>query len=494
MIGIRRALLLTTTERYFTLAVNFITIAAVSRLLTPAEIGVAVVGTSVAALAFSAREFATGTFLIQQPMLTREDIRGAFTVMLALSLIIAGTIVLGAPWAAALYNEERLTIYLHVIAASFLLELFSAPIISLLQRELEFQKVALLNATNTILLATGTIGLAVSGHSYMSFAWAGLASTACSGLLAIFLWRDLSIFRPLLGRWRGMLRFGGYNGSSVLLYRIYELLPYLVLGRILSIDSTALYNRAMMICQIPDKLILGGAASVVLPALAWQTRSGRSLKEPYLRAVEYITGLQWPALLVLSLLAEPAVQITLGEQWLEIVPIVQIIAIASLFSFTSLLNHPVLLAVDALRDTFFRALIAWPASAIIITVAALFGLKAIAFSYFIIIPFQAVTSLYFVRKHVPITWSDFVQPLKKSAVVAASSCIGPASVVFVFGDQWHISTELALGAGVLSVLGWIGGLWWTCHPLLHEIERGILMVRTSRIGRRTFGTTPAPSE
>ncbi len=492
MIGIRRALLLTTAERYFTLAVNFMTVAAVSRLLTPEEIGVAVVGTSIAALAFSAREFATGTFLIQQPAMTREDVRGAFTVMLLLSLLIAGTIALLAPWAATAYGEERLAIYLRVIAVSFLLELASAPIIALLQRDMEFQKVAIFNAANAILLAAGTIGLVTMGYSYMSFAWAGLASTACSGLLALFLRPDFWIYRPLFSRWRGMLRFGGYNGASVLLYRVYELLPYLVLGRILSIHNTALYNRAMMVSQIPDKVILGGAVSVVLPALAQEVRGGRSLKDPYLRAVEYITGLQWPALLVLAILAEPAVQIALGHQWLEIVPIVQIMAIASLFSFTSVLNHPVLLAMDALRDTFLRALIAWPVSAIIITVAALFGLKAIALSFLIIIPFQAYTSLHFVRKHVAFAWSEFARHLQRSAVVAILSALGPAAVVLIFGDQWHIPINVALVAGLLSSLGWIAGLWLTGHPILDEIGRGITTVRASRIGRRALRASLTP--
>src|SRR5690606_5715694 len=122
---------------------------------------------------------------------------------------------------------------------------------------------------------------------------------------------------------------------------------------------------------------------------------------------------------------------------------------------------------------------AWPVSAIIITVAALFGLKVIAFSYFIIIPFQAFTSLYFVRKHVAIAWGDFIRPLQKSAVVAASSALGPAAIVLIFGDGWHIPIGLALGAGLLSALGWIGGLWWTGHPLLQEIERGMMIVRAS---------------
>ena len=423
------------------------------------------------------------TFLIQQPTLTREDIRGAFTVMLLPSLLISGGLVLLAPWIAAAYGEERLTTYLWVIAASFLLELVYAPIISLLRRDMEFQKVALINATNAILLAASTLGLVALGYSYMSFAWAGLAATVWCGILGLYVLPDPWIYQLLLSRWKRILRFGGYNGLSVLLYRIYELLPYIVLGRLLSIHSTALYNRAMMMTQIPDKVILGGAVSVVLPVLSQEVRAGRSLKEPYLRAVEYITGLQWPALLVLAALPEPAVQIVLGRQWLEIAPLVQIMAIASLFSFTAVLNHPVLLAVDALQDTFYRALIAWPLSALIITVAAFFGLKAIALSFLIIIPFQAFTSLYYVRKHIAINWNDFVRSLRKSAVATIVTVLGPAAIVLSVGGD--TTFEVTVAAVLLSGLGWIVGLWVTGHPILDEINRGIATLRAMRTGRRS---------
>lgn len=488
MNGIRWALVLTTSERYFTLVVNFATIAVVSRLLTPSEIGVSVVGTSIATLAFSAREFAAATFLIQQPSLTREDVRGAFTVMLLLSGLISGAVALLAPWAAALYEEARLSIYLWIVAITFIVELVSIPIVALLKRDMQFQKVAIINGTNAILLATSTICLVRMGHSYMSFAWAGLLATICCGLLALCLRPDLWIYRPLFTHWRAMLRFGGYNGASVLLYRIFELLPYVMLGRILSLDAAALYGRALMLCQIPDKAILGGAVSVILPALSQEVRAARSLKVPYLRAVEYITGLQWPALLVLAVLADPAVRILLGSQWLEAIPIGQIMAVAWLFSFTAVLNYPVLLAMNAMRDAFFRALIAWPISAIIITAAAYFGLKAVALSFFIVIPFQAYVSFSFVRRRIAMTWSDIAHSLRKSAIVAIMSIMGPAAMMGLVDNSESSPIALAIIGGLLAGIGWLAGLSMTRHPILDEIMRATEAVRARYMGKRAINS------
>lgn len=479
MPGIRRALILTTAERYFTLAVNFVALAIVSRLLTPEEIGISVVGTSLAAMAYSAQEFAASSYLIQQTNLTREDIRGAFTVMLLLNILISASLCLLAPVAASIYGQQGLEIYLKVIAVTCLIEVFAMPLIALLKRDMQFQKVAIFNATQATLLASCTIGFVHLGLSYMSFAWAGLLAASCCGLLAVILRPDLWIYRPILQRWRGMLRFGGYNGVNIALYRLYELLPYIILGRILAFDATALYNRAITICQIPDKLILGGAVSVFLPALSQEVHAGRSLKDPYLHTIEYITGFQWPALLLLAIFADPVVHVLFGPQWGESVPIVQIIAVASLMSFTAELNYPVLVALDAMRDTFIRALISWPLSAVIITAAAFAGIHAVALSFFLVVPLQAYIALTFIRRHLEISWYDLVYALRKSAMLSALCALG-AGIVVILCDAHQILNPLVIliFGGFFSCIFWIAGLWITEHPIFGELIRFSGVVRT----------------
>ena len=59
----RRALFFTTSERYLGLNANFATIAVVSRILTPSEIGVSVLAMAIISFALAAREFATTNVL-----------------------------------------------------------------------------------------------------------------------------------------------------------------------------------------------------------------------------------------------------------------------------------------------------------------------------------------------------------------------------------------------------------------------------------------------
>jgi O-antigen/teichoic acid export membrane protein len=484
MSGIRRALVVTTSERYINLAANFIMTIIVSRLLTPAEIGVWAIGMAIAALALSAREFTTGTFLVQRAELSREDVRGAFTVMLLMNAAIAAALALLAPLLASIYGEVKLVAYLRVAAAAVLLEVIASPLMALMRRDMAFTDLAIVNIASVAVFSIVTIGLAALGFSYMSFAWAWAISAATSGVLALYLRPDYWVLRPLLRQWRGMLTFGGYNGVNVFLYRLYEALPTFILSRLVSFDAAGLYNRALLVCQVPDKLFLGGALPVILPALSAEVRAGRDLKVPYLRAVSFMTAMQWPALIMLAILAQPAVHILLGDQWIEVVPLVRIIALASLFSFSAELNYPVLVSVGAMRDLLLRGLIAWPVSALLIASASLFGLTATALSFFVIVPFQAYVSLWFVRRHIALQWSELVAALWKSAVIAACSAAGPIVIAAGRGMHLDMSGAATLAAVAMAALGWLAGVWLTRHPLADEIRNaGDALRRTALWGR-----------
>ena len=475
---LRRALLLATGERYFTLAVSFLTVAVVSRLLSPDEIGISLVGLAVVGFFAAAREFASPNFLIQHQQLSLDEIRKSFSVLLLISLVVAGVLIGSAPWVANLYGDARLTPFLGVLSLAVVFEAASATVVSLLRREMAIARVALINGSIAIATSSVTVGLALCGFSYMSFAWANLASAGVGAALALVLYPDHRIFKPLFRGWRAVLTFGGYNGTNILLHRVYEMLPYLVLGRLLSADAVAFFNRSVMLCQLPDKVFLLGATTVILPVFSEIVRDGRTLKAPYLHAVSLITGIQWPALVTLALLAEPIVGLIFGPQWMAIVPYVQIISIATMFSFSFQLNYPVFLSVGAVRDSFIRGLIIWPVSALVLTVAAFFGLKAAALSFLFAIPFQAVVSVQFVRKHLDIRWMELAKASSKSLAVTAATAIGPIVVLTVVGDGWNLTILEAAEAAVLAGAGWLVAIVLTRHELLGELQHAAGHVRS----------------
>lgn len=476
---VRRALVVSTSERYFNMAVTFATTLVVSRFLTPAEIGIWAIGLAAATAILAAREFTSGVFLIQRKDLAREEVQGAFTVMLAMSAALAAVLALGAPAIAAFYGEPRLVAYLRVAAVAVLLEAIAAPLVALMRRDMAFTDLAVFNTVGVAVFSGLTVTLAALGFSYMSFAWAWAASAGLASAIAVYLRPALWVFKPVLRHWRGMLQFGAYNGLNVFLYRLYEAIPTMVLGRVLSFDAAGLYNRALLVCQLPDRVVLGGAVPVILPALAAEVRAGSNLGASYVRAISFITAVQWPALVVLAILAHPVVLVLLGGQWLGVVPLVQVMALASLFSFAGELTYPVLVSLGAMRDLLRRALIAWPLSALVIAGASTFGLMAAALSFFVIVPFQAYVSLAFVRRHVPVPWRALAGVCGRSAVVTGCSAAGPLCVVAALGFRFDMPVPAALLAGALAAAGWLAGVWLTGHPFLHELR---LAGRTVREG------------
>lgn len=489
---IKRALLLSTGDRYFALVMNFVTVAIVSRILSPAEIGISVVGSALVGIFISVREFASGSFLIQRGELTPNDIRGAFTVTLLLTLAIAATLVLAAPHLARAYDEPELVPYLHLVSAALFVELISSQILTLLRRDMAFGKVAITNMAGTAAGAIVTVALALLGFSYMSFAWAWFATAVAMALFAIIFCPHFWMFKPSLRHWRDMVAFGGYNGATLFLLKAYESLPYLLLGRMISPDAAGLLSRSNMLCQLPDKLIIGGAIPVVLPAFATEVRQGRSLKEPYLKAIELVTALQWPALMSLALLAHPIVDLLLGHQWQAVVPLVQVMAIAGLFAFSFELNYPVLVSMGAVRDIFHRALVIFPISAVVIGIASFFGLQAVASSFLLVIPFQAFVSLLIVRRRIDVQWGEIATALWRSSVITATTALGPLATIAALGDGFDLTIWQGIAAGALAAVGWLIGLRLTRHPLLDELVKTIPSRRAAPAPTRRAPVNASP--
>ena len=94
---VKRALFFSTADRYLQLTMTFTSTAVLSRLLSPEEIGVSVVGLAIVGLALSIRDFASTTYIIQHPMLTKSVIRGSFSVLLAITLVLCAVPGLRCP-------------------------------------------------------------------------------------------------------------------------------------------------------------------------------------------------------------------------------------------------------------------------------------------------------------------------------------------------------------------------------------------------------------
>lgn len=496
MAGIRRALIFTSAERYTNLTVNFLLIAVVSRLLTPSEVGVWAFGVTIIALVETLRDVPS-SYLVQQKELTNEDCRTAFTVMMLISLALSIALFISADWIAESYEDPKLSDYFHILAIAILIGPFERPIMALFRREINFARYSIVNVTIVLVNAATVILLAWLGFSYLSFAWAVLLSELAGTILALSLRPDFWILKPSFKYWRRAVRFGGYTSGYALLQQANEMVvPYVILSRFFTLDAVGFYNRALTVSTAPIKLLLAGLIPVIFPALAAEAREGRDLKVPFLLAISYTTVVYWPAFLLLALLAHPAIEILVGPQWFAAVPLVQIMALATLFSFASILIYPTLMATGALGDLLLTNMIAMPISAIINGGAASFGLMPLALSLLITVPLQNFIGLLFVRKHISFQWRELIAASTKSAFVACCTIAIPILDIAIEGFHFDMSIGKGILLGVTAVFGWLIGIWLCQHPIYHELIMilGTLRKKMQRTAPFEQGGVNAPGE
>jgi O-antigen/teichoic acid export membrane protein len=487
---LHRSILFSALERYGSLFCLLISIAILSRLLTPEEFGIyAIVSALTAVVAASFQEFGGANYLIQKPTLSESDIRTAFTIVFCTSVLLALVLFSLRETIVWFFSQEALGVGIAVSTLNFLLSPFATTISALLRRDLAFGTLARCNLAGSFITAVISILLAALNYSFMAPIWGIIAGNAVVLALLVASRRDLGIFRPSLAGYRDVIHFGAYSSSVAVINVFYNSAPQLIVGRILDFTAVGLYSRAITAAQLFDRSILQILSPVIMPAIFAHQRAGGDLKRMYLNAIEMITVVQWPFLIFVTVMAEPIIWIWLGPMWSELVPLIRMLCIASLSLFAACLTYPVLVAVNRVHDALVSSLISLPPSLLIILIASFFGVWAVAASALFTLPFQAIVALWFVSRHLAIRPGELIRATQRSGIVSACSTAGIlASIALMEFSSFGALVELFL-AIVFATTGWGLGLVMTKHPLLSHARSVTASIATAApkvavLGRR----------
>ena len=471
MSSVQRSIFFSAAERYASMVLFFVSTAVLSRLLTPEEFGVyAVVMAVVMVLVTASQEFGGISFLIQKASLSDDDVRTAFTITFCLSMIIAICLYALAHAAGGLSGFDGLKSGMSVAVLYFMISPFSMTIIALHRRNMQFGVIAICNFAGNVVMVCVAIALAVMNYSYLAPIWGMIAGSTVQTACLIATRRDLRIFRPSLSGYAEIVRFGIYSSGVALINVFSNFAPQFFLARMLDFAAVGIYSRAINLTQVFDKLVTQVISPVIMPAICAQTNAGADLKRIYLHAVSLLTALHWPFLIFMAMMARPIILIWLGPTWLDVVPLIQLLSIGYLALFAASLTYPVLVAAGSVRDTLLSSLISLPPSLLVVFIASFFGVKAVAASTWLTLPFQAGVAIYFISRHLDLRVADLVHATGKSLVVML--CSGTAAALSSALVEYNVIGPLAgiLVACIATAAAWLVALVAVRHPLLRELE------------------------
>ena len=475
MTRVQRSILLSAAERYASVALFFVSTAILARLLSPREFGIyAVVNAITMVISVSAQEFGGANYLIQKETLSENNVRTAFTVTFSLSLVFAILLWQLGELFGGLYDIAGVAAGVKIAALGFLLSPFSATLIALRRRKLDFGVIAVSNLISNLANVTVSIALASRGYSYFGPLWGQFAGVAAQGA-CLAAWRqDFRIFLPSFVGHREVVHFGLYSFGVALINLAYGAAPQLLLARVLDFGAVGLYSRAVTLSQAFDRLVIQAVNPVIMPAIMSQTRAGENLKPIYLRAVSLLASLQWPFLLLIAVLAEPIVNLWLGPGWGGVAPLVRLYCVASLSLVGASLTYPVLVAAGGVRDALVSSLISLPPSLGVLAVASYFGVEAVAASALLTLPLQAAVATYFIARRLHFGVRDLLVAVRASAVAALGSTLAAALGETAAQAAGLGAAGAILAGGLMAGIAWLAGLAALEHPLLASMKQAAM--------------------
>lgn len=467
MNNLRRSLSITFFATNGATIVNFVVVIILARLLTPAEIGVFSIAFVLVGVAHIFRDFGVATYLIQTKDLTPASIRAISGVLFTTSWLTAVILyILSAP-AADFYRNPGVEAVIEVLALGFVFIPFSAITHNLLTRELKAREQAVAYVVGTTVFATSSITLALLGFSYMTMAWANLLNILATALAYLPFRPQYAPWLPSFRGWGKVIHFGTGMLFSNTVKELNTSLPDFVLGKLSNAHAVGIMSRANGTTNLFSMITGPTVSYAVLPVLSQKHHAGESIAEPMAKAIAYLTGLAWPALLGTALFAEPILLFLFGPQWLESVPLIHILCAIAF------ITAPFTFTVQALQATGRPYLAALPGAFqllfSIIAILLLFDQTLASFAYALLAANITTLPVYLwlQQRHLGFSAQLFFTALKQSVPLTIAMAFMITALAWLLNalPAWLQVLMAVLVAGT----AWIALAFWLAHPIRSEL-------------------------
>ena len=476
MSRVRQSLLLSLVDSYLGLVLQLASTVVISRLLTPAEVGVFAIAAVFAGLASTFRDFGVAEYLIQEREVTSQKIQAALALNIIVSWSVSIFLVVAASSVADFYKEPGIADVMRVQAISFLLIPFGAVTQAWFRRELNYRPIIICNAASSVAAFVASIALALNGFGYMSLAWSSLVGVAVV-VLATAWFRPKSFPRwPSLVGMGTVFHFGKFASIIYIMAQVGKGAPELIIGRARGVADVGIFSRANGLIEMFNRLLLRPVLLICMPYFAGQDRERGSMAPAYLSSVSLLTAAGWPFLIAMGVMAFAAIRIVYGAQWVAAVPLAQILCLACAMELLFLPSREALLASgDARRASTLQAQI-MVAQVLGLLAVFPFGLVGASWGLVAAAVVGVVLSQWHLR-HIGLRTPALLAACGPSLVLGllTGAPLAMAAWFIPIGES-NFSVWAACG-GCAAVLTWLSGLRLIRHPLWTEVASAAAKVR-----------------
>lgn len=455
--SIRGVFSLTLGQLINTLLVFLLTV-----FIDPRTFGVFVVVSAAISILTYFSDIGLAAALIQKKeKVTAEDLKTTFTIQQLLVMVIITIAFFLSPIVASFYNLDKLGIQLFqaLLLAFFLSSLKTIPSI-ILERNLQFQKLVIVQILETFVFNATAVVLAINNFGIASFSYAVIIR-GIVGVLAIYIvspWRiTFGICRKSAKK---LLSFGIPFQANSLLALIKDDFFTIILGKILTFTELGYIGFAQKVALMPLRLLMDKLIRVTFPAFSRLQEDSVNLKIAIEKTIFGIAFFVFPATFGIVILAPFAIHIIPKySKWEEALPLLTFFAINAILSSISTPLTNMLNAIGKINITL-RLMIFWTLSTWVLTLILIqiIGFLAVAVASAIIAS-SVVLVVFIARNYVafniissisyPLISAIFMGTILYFATPLFVKDLVTLVLAILLGGVVYVATLVALGRQTL---------------------------------------------
>jgi len=327
--------------------VDFSTIIVVLLYLTKAQLGIGSLVISIGMVVEAFDGLGTGDALVQASVIGGRQLSSLFWFILAAAIAVALLTIAAAPVFGWVYGIGGASGYFYLLAAKQVLVGAAVIPLALLNRELKYERIALVNVGATFGAALVRLMLALAGGG----AWALVGGYFASG---VFILAGALCARPYfperkfeLAAIRPLVQFGMRSAAANVFEQIFKNIDFLLVGWFYGAPALAVYRLAFDIAMEPAMAVGTLVNRTALPVFAKVAAYPAQLRQALFWALRRLTILVAPFMAALFLMARPLTGLlhdSQGHSYAAAALPLQILSLAAILRVTSQLLTPVLMA------------------------------------------------------------------------------------------------------------------------------------------------------
>lgn len=321
----------TIADTFFLKGITFIASIILARLLGPTEFGLIGMVTVFIGIGVIMVDSGLSSSLIRTKNADESDFSTVFYLNLVISLLVFAFFFTAAPYIAKFYEQKILTDIIRLYGLSFIICAFSAVQLTILNKNMQFKRIMLINIPGTVTGVILGISLGYCGYGVWSIVWMYLSTQLIN---SFFLWVFSSWKPSLLFSLKKMkyhFDFGYKLLLSGLLNTVFANFHNVVIGKFFTVQSLGYFERARTFNDYPVTVLTSIIGKVTYPLLSKLQDEKERISEIYKQLLQLSFFISVPLMFGAAAIAYPLFDLILGVEWLPSAEYFQIICLAAMF-------------------------------------------------------------------------------------------------------------------------------------------------------------------